>query len=217
MCDDAFGERGGIVYVYGMSDLFPGAVSSLLSDEVEQKLGAAIRDLARPLIEEAFQQGFRAGISAGKESVERAFATALRQAEQDFRMAKARQERPAAKADSPRRASSKRKRVASGTLRPLVELILTDSPGLRVAEIQTQAKALDETISPSSVGNELRRMEGTRYRRDGKRWFLIGDTEQELGLALATVPDSSVGPAESGTPSSAGPASLATRVGQAAA
>lgn len=161
-----------------MSDLLSATIGPLLSDEVEQRLGAAIRDLARPLIEEAFQQGFRAGIAAGKDSVERAFGHALRQAEQEFRVAKARQERPAAKTDSPRRSPARRRRVASGTLRPLVELILSDEPGLRVAEIQAKAVELDNTVAPTSVGNELRRMEGTRYRRDGKRWFIIGDTEK---------------------------------------
>jgi hypothetical protein len=85
---------------------------------------------------------------------------------------------PRSESASSRPARRRRRRVARGTVRPLVELVLSDQPGLRVNEVQAGAVLLDPTISPTSVGNELRRLEGQRYRREGKRWFLIGDTEK---------------------------------------
>jgi hypothetical protein len=187
-------------------------LEELLGGDAEQRLGAAIVGVVRPLIAEAFQQGFRAGIATGKEAVEHALAAVLSNGVGHVFAVTALHV-----ASTPRTDSPKRPRVASGTLRPLVELILSDQPGLRVAEIQEKARELDDTISLSSVGNELRRNEGTRYRQDGKHWSLIGEPERELGLAPATVPDSLGGPAEVGTPSSAGPPSLAGRLGQAAA
>jgi len=162
-----------------------------MTDDAEQQLGVAVRDAVRPLIEKAFREGFRAGIDMVRGTTERAFEMALRSGEQALRNAAVHRDQPEAQIDSrPRR--RKRRRVASGTLRTLIEMILTDQPGQRVAEVQTAAVGIDSTIAPTSVGNELRRNENTRYRRVGKRWFLIGENEQRSGLAPETVPDLSV-------------------------
>ena len=126
--------------------------------------------------------------------IERGLDAALRAGEQALRNAAVHGERPAAGDDSriTRRRRSGRRRVASGTLRTLVEMILRDQPGQRIAEVQNAARAIDSTIAPTSVGNELRRNENTRYRREGKRWFLVGENEQRSGLAPETVPGLSV-------------------------
>jgi hypothetical protein len=107
---------------------------------------------------------------------------ALRSGEQTLRSALAPRSEPETSADSRQRRRRSRRRVPSGTLQPIVEMILTEQPGLRIAAAQEVARTLDSTISPSSVGNEIRRHEGTRYRREGVRWFLIGDPKQAPGL-----------------------------------
>jgi hypothetical protein len=191
-----------------MADDLRSTLSRLMTDDAEQQLGVAVRDAVRPLIEKAFREGFRAGIDMVRGTTERAFETALRSGEQALRSAAIHRDQLEANTDSrPRR--RKRHRAASGTLRTLVEMILTDQPGQRVAEVQIAAVGIDSTIAPTSVGNELRRNENTRYRREGKRWFLIGDKQQGSGLAPATVPDSSVGRADAEASASALPASHA--------
>jgi hypothetical protein len=166
-----------------MVDDLRSTLSRLLSDDAEQQLGVAVRDAVRPLIERAFHEGFRAGIDTVKGATERAFEVALRSGEQALRSAAAHRDQIEANSDSRSQRRRKRRRVASGTLRTLIEMILTEQPGLRVAEVQTNAVAIDNSIVRTSVGNELRRNVNTRYRREGKRWFLIGDKEQGLGLA----------------------------------
>ena len=159
-------------------------LSRLLAEDAEQQLGAAVRDALRPALVQAFREGFRAGIEAAKNVTERGFEMALRAGDQAARNVVAHREHGEAVTDSrPGRRRRGRRRVASGTLRALVEMILADQPGLRVAEVQATAVTIDNTIAPTSIGNELRRNENTRYRRDGKRWFLIGDPKQVPGLA----------------------------------
>jgi hypothetical protein len=74
--------------------------------------------------------------------------------------------------------------VPRGTIGPLIDRVLGDSPGLRAAEVEAKVVELDSKITPASVGNELRRYRGKRYYRDdGMRWHLIGDTEKETAEA----------------------------------
>jgi hypothetical protein len=68
------------------------------------------------------------------------------------------------------------KRAPRGLLGAAVSKVLTKHPGLKVADIERRAVEIDSRISPKSVGNELRRWKGKKYRRDNKlHWFLLGD------------------------------------------
>jgi len=61
-----------------------------------------------------------------------------------------------------------------------VEAVLAEAAGLAIKEIHQQALKLGHQLSIESVGNELRRFEGKKYRRDERRnWFPIGYTEME--------------------------------------
>jgi hypothetical protein len=161
-----------------MTDL--SAVMATLLDGAEQQLGTIVRDAVRPFVEDAFRKGVRAGITLSRDSAIRGYEAIERSVEKGLAGAP-RQDRTLSESESPSSRpvrQRRRRRAASGTVRPLVELVLGDRPGLRVAEIQAGAILLDPTISPTSVGNELRRLEGQYYRREGKRWFLIDDTEK---------------------------------------
>jgi hypothetical protein len=153
------------------------SVMATLLDGAEQQLGTIVRDVVRPFVEDAFRKGVRAGINLSRESTIRGYDVVERGVEKMLGSAPRRDEAEhRSESASSRHAQRRRRRVARGTVRPLVELVLSDRPGLRVNEVQAGAVLLDPTISPTSVGNELRRLEGQRYRREGKRWFLIGDT-----------------------------------------
>lgn len=56
---------------------------------------------------------------------------------------------------------------------------MADRPGLSIAEYETLAVELDGRLARKSVGNELRRGEGTKYERRGYRWFLQGAQTNE--------------------------------------
>jgi hypothetical protein len=68
------------------------------------------------------------------------------------------------------------KRAPRGSVGKAVDSVLTDKPGLLTPEIEERVLQIDPEIARKSVGNELRRLEGKKYKRDrpgGYRWFLI--------------------------------------------
>ncbi len=66
------------------------------------------------------------------------------------------------------------KRARKGAVGVLLKRILTNHPGLKIVEIETAAKTMDATLAVKSLGNELRRLEGEKYKRDVQdRWFLM--------------------------------------------
>lgn len=90
-------------------------------------------------------------------------------------------------------------RAPRGRVGKLIETVLTQrgNPGLRGARIEECVLELDDRIARKSVGNELRRFKGKRYRQDEYRnWFLISD-DGEKETAGHPTKDS---PAESDNP-----------------
>jgi hypothetical protein len=63
---------------------------------------------------------------------------------------------------------------------------LTRQQGLTQLQLQQYADTVTD-ISATSIGNELRRNEGTMYQREGHRWYLI---EQESKGAPEEAPPS---------------------------
>jgi len=64
----------------------------------------------------------------------------------------------------------------------MINRILADhNAGLFIAEVEGLAPKYDTDVAIKSIGNELRRFEGERYRRDERgKWFLIsGNAEKE--------------------------------------
>jgi hypothetical protein len=79
-------------------------------------------------------------------------------------------------------------RAPRGSVGRTIDGLLADRPeGILISELEKVASAA-EGIAIKSVGNELRRYEGKKYRRDrpgGHRWFLIGTSDQKGGATGA--------------------------------
>ena len=155
-------------------------VMAHLLDGAEQKLGTLVLEAVRPFVQGAFKQGLRAGIAVARDGAARGFETAERNIDRALSPGQARRA-----SDEPRRQSKRRStgRAAPGTIRPIVEAILSgENRGLRIVDIQRQAAILDRTIASASISNELRRNSGTRYRQIDSLWFLIAEKERAEGL-----------------------------------
>lgn len=86
------------------------------------------------------------------------------------------------------------RRAPRGSVGTALEIVLKAKPGSAITEIEAEAVRLNPEISTKSVGNELRRMEGKKYRRDrpgGYQWFLIEDREDEGSPTATGSPSSS--------------------------
>lgn len=70
-------------------------------------------------------------------------------------------------------------RAPRGALRDAIERALRERPGQTEQELQVYVGQLDRRVSPRSVGGELRRLKGDRYRQEGRKWFLL--TEDPAG------------------------------------
>ena len=58
--------------------------------------------------------------------------------------------------------------------------MLSDHPGLTAQQYVEKIGEYDQTVKGNSVGNELRRGDGTRYVKRGKGWFVkISEIEAE--------------------------------------
>ena len=151
-------------------DQFSAAMSHSLGGMLNGGFSSALQEAFRPLLEEAFRRGVRVGAEMSKRAIDAALLGYEPQAKGD---ALAEAGNSTAISTPP----SSGRRATPGTVRQIVKLVLQDTPGARVIEIQNTAKTLDASISPSSVSNELNRHKGTRYRQEGRQWFMIGETE----------------------------------------
>ena len=65
-------------------------------------------------------------------------------------------------------------RAPRGAVGAMLRRILTEKPGLTVTEIEAIAPEYDPEVAAKSIGNELRRFDGMKYKRDQRsRWFLF--------------------------------------------
>jgi hypothetical protein len=148
-------------------------IENLLPDQ-DDRLGTIVREAIRPIVRDAFRQGLEIGLSMARD----ASTNGLDNAEQLIRDAFEAPKADAPKTDAPKKRQYKQY-VARGTIGPLINSVLTDSPGLRIGEVEAKVVELDNKITPASVGNELRRYRDKRYHcDDNKRWYLIDDTEK---------------------------------------
>lgn len=71
-------------------------------------------------------------------------------------------------------------RAPRGAVGRLLAEVLADHPGLTTTEIELIAGDYDKGVATKSIGNELRRFQGMKYRRDDSgKWFLIGGDAAE--------------------------------------
>ena len=89
---------------------------------------------------------------------------------------------------SARNLSNKAGRAPRGTVGEFITKVLTRAPGQTQRDIEIAAQEEDD-ISTTSVGNELRRNEGSRYVKDDqKRWFVI-IRDQNLSVDRSRYPN----------------------------
>jgi len=81
---------------------------------------------------------------------------------------------------SPERAEAvDRKKAPKGAVGAAISEILKDGSGLTLFEIEEWCSIQAPGIAVRSVGNELRRFRGVKYRQEGRNWFLISTPETE--------------------------------------
>ena len=152
----------------------------------------AFRDLDGPLrslVAELYARGYREGAAAMRDSILRAAdipldglqptsisdSASTPEMTQGERIARKIRVMTAAGRDQIERA-----RAPHGAVSTAVELVLKENPGLPMKEIISRVIELDDRISPSSVGTELRRYDTDRYHQDGNgSWFLGGKPPME--------------------------------------
>ncbi len=117
------------------------------------------------MVREAYQRGYADGSAAMRDSILKAASAPLSP--------------QTIKPDLVRRPEESKTRAPRGSVRGLVQRVLTETPGLRTGEIGERVAGLDPRVSPSSASNELRRFEGQFYRKEGDTWFLIGHADRE--------------------------------------
>jgi hypothetical protein len=76
-------------------------------------------------------------------------------------------------------------RAPRGSVGRAIDALLREHPGLSVGHMEKIFSEHHQEIAQKSIGNELRRMEGNKYKRDrpgGYRWFLIDQqVDQKVG------------------------------------
>lgn len=144
-------------------------------------VGTALSIAAQTLnkvVEDAYRQGYAEGAAAMRESILRAAQAPLSVPDAPkFRF-------PTADAQDTAQTrlelKSKSGRAPRGTVGRIINDALGKQDGLTQQQLKQYAD-LVEDISATSIGNELRRNEGTKYRRDGNRWFLIAPNGSAAG------------------------------------
>lgn len=134
-----------------------------------------IKDTAAAELREALENAYQAGMSAGRAIGYSEGQTAMRDA--IISAASAPLNGGAIKAEvgdiSVVITKPKVKRAPRGAVRPAVQLVLEEMPGLGSAAVAAKIAEMDSQISPHSVSNELNRNRGKRYwQARGGGWYL---------------------------------------------
>lgn len=87
-----------------------------------------------------------------------------------------------------RRASTNTVRAPRGSVRTAVRAALQATPGLNEFDLGQAAERIDPSVSPRSIGGELRRMRDRLYRIDGGRWFLIAQEGEKEAAGRVSEP-----------------------------
>ena len=125
----------------------------------------------RQSVREAYQRGYEAAVKDMKARVLASF---------DEPAATVRQEPAPKRLRTPRQRKSPETRSRKGGASDAVQAAFGLGVGKSITEIFQQALSLGHKLSIEGIGNELRRHEGSKYRRDKRRhWFPIGMSETE--------------------------------------
>lgn len=142
-------------------------------DEDIAAISAAIRDLVTRVAEDTRQNTIKSIMAAATKVAAPASSPAPAPAPARSPLAGMFSREPPTLADF---LTKPRTRAPRGSVRKVLDPILADHPGLTIAEIETHGERRNKEVAAKSYGNELRRLEGIRYRRNrpnGNRWFLM--------------------------------------------
>jgi hypothetical protein len=89
----------------------------------------------------------------------------------------------------PRKAAEAGLRAPRGSVgRMMVRLLSAHPDGLTATQIKGIAPKYDAEVAAKSIGNELRRFEGEKYRRDERgRWLLLSGSQMETAGSAPAV------------------------------
>ena len=144
-----------------MALAFPG-----LTDEL-RAISGSIEMVVRAAVERAYKQGYRDGSTNMRDAIMKASETA-NAADTDV------DQTSAPDVPAPIVTPTKRKfkgRVLKGSIGEAVDAIFEVKQGLTVQELHTLVNNRGISASKEGVGVQLRRNEGSKYRRSGLMWF----------------------------------------------
>lgn len=152
------------------------------------KLDSIIEELRAEVaaeIEAAYERGFVAGGEDMRDRILNAARGPVTPPPADVVAAAVADDKPRRTPRTPIRSSSKPTgRAPRGAVGEMLQMILTQHPGLTISAIEDLASQYDPDVALKSIGNSLRRFEGEKYRRASfGRWFLIGDETAETESA----------------------------------
>jgi len=119
----------------------------------------AIIEALRPHIRNAVRDALGRAYTAGEESMRQTILKAA--------------SRPGVTILKSERKPEPSDRAPRGLVQEVVACVLRDRPGTHINEVEVEAVRREPRISAKSVGNEMRRYLGTKYRREGRSWFLM--------------------------------------------
>jgi hypothetical protein len=167
-----------------------------MTDETSRELRDQLLGFVDKLVASAWAGGFKAGGEAMRETILRAVHTPVPPAPSPVSLAPPYPAPPPQAPVSPAPVSPAGEtspghsgtpaglRAPRGSVGRTIDGLLADrTEGILISELEKVASTA-EGIAIKSVGNELRRYEGKKYRRDrpgGHRWFLIRTSDQEGG------------------------------------
>ena len=154
-------------------------VDGLLNEVAAE--GSQFRDVLRKLLEKAYERG----ASDMRDSIMQAAYSSLPSPETAAASSKEQVGTEAAKDEvesgEPTSVSEKAPR---GAVEQALKAVMTEKPGLIIVEYERMVTDLDPRISPKSVGNTLRRLEGEKHVRVQDKWYLKGTEPKALTIAF---------------------------------
>jgi len=143
---------------------------------------------------------FQAGVKAGAEQMRVAI---LQAAQAPIAPSEVTSNRRAI--ESSRRVQPEGVRAPRGSVRRAITAALTAHLSLGELEVGRIAAEIDPSVSPRSVGGELRRMKDRLYRFDRGQWFLIAQSGEKEAAGPLYDPADLLNQADTGVPNSEAP------------
>jgi hypothetical protein len=148
-------------------------------DELARRAGDQVTTILREALAKALAEGERRGYARGAAEVRTKIMAAVGSA------AASAVGRAASSGLAGANGEDKEERAPRGAVREVVAQVLASQPGATITEAELAAASLNELVSRKSVGNEMRRGEGSLYRREGRQWYLAQEPGTDAAAAAS--------------------------------